>query len=72
MELTMSHWIYGLFTFLIILTMIFRKGVVLPTLLGTFVVAWMFNGSLISGFVGVFNANLVAAKELFNIFLIIT
>ncbi|SDO59492.1 hypothetical protein [Halobacillus aidingensis] len=72
MELTMSHWIYGLFTLLIILTMIFRKGVVLPTLLGTFLVAWMFNGSLISGFVGVFNANLVAAKELFNIFLIIT
>ncbi|WP_394218182.1 hypothetical protein [Halobacillus trueperi] len=72
MELTMSHWIYGLFTLLIIMTMIFRKGVVLPTLLGTFLVAWMFNGSLISGFVGVFNANLVAAKELFNIFLIIT
>lgn len=72
MELTMSHWIYGLFTFIIILTMIFRKGVVLPTLLGTFVVAWMFNGSLISGFVGVFQANLVAARELFNIFLIIT
>ncbi|WP_281974519.1 hypothetical protein [Halobacillus litoralis] len=72
MELTMSHWIYGLFTFIIILTMIFRKGVVLPTLLGTFVVAWMFNGDIISGFVGVFNANLVAARELFNIFLIIT
>ncbi|CDQ18881.1 hypothetical protein [Halobacillus karajensis] len=72
MELTMSHWIYGLFTLIIIFTMIFRKGVVLPTLLGTFLVAWIFNGSLISGFVGVFNANLVAAKELFNIFLIIT
>ncbi|MFD2922455.1 hypothetical protein [Halobacillus naozhouensis] len=72
MVLTLSHWLYGLFTLLIIITMIFRKGVVLPTLLGTFVVVWVFNGSLISGFMGIFNANLVAAKELFNIFLIIT
>lgn len=52
--------------------MTLRKGVVLPTLLGTFVVAWVFNGSLIGGFTAIFNANLVAAKELFNIFLIIT
>ncbi|MFC7061998.1 hypothetical protein [Halobacillus seohaensis] len=72
MELTISHGLYGLFTLIIIITMIFRKGVVLPTLLGTFVIAWVFNGSLIGGFTAIFNANLVAAKELFNIFLIIT
>ncbi|WP_173915515.1 hypothetical protein [Halobacillus sp. Marseille-Q1614] len=72
MELTLSHWLYGFFTFLIIITMVFRKGVVLPTLLGTFVIAWVFNGSIIGGFIAVFNANLVAATELFNIFLIIT
>lgn len=72
MELTLSHWLYGLFTLLIIITMVFRKGVVLPTLLGTFVVAWVFKGSLIGGFTAIFNANLVAAQELFNIFLIIT
>lgn len=52
--------------------MAFRKGVVLPTLLGTFLVAWAYKGSVISGFTAIFNANLVAAKELFNIFLIIT
>ncbi|PAV28815.1 hypothetical protein CIL05_14405 [Virgibacillus profundi] len=72
MELTISHWLYGLFTLIIIFTMIFRKGVVLPSLLGTFVIAWVYNGSLIDGFTAIFNANLVAAKELFNIFLIIT
>ncbi|MFC4556898.1 hypothetical protein ACFO3D_01590 [Virgibacillus kekensis] len=72
MELTVSHWLYGLFTLIIILTMIFRKGVVLPSLLGTFVIAWVFKGSLIDGFTAIFNANLVAAKELFSIFLIIT
>ncbi|WP_112182508.1 hypothetical protein [Paraliobacillus zengyii] len=72
MELTISHWIYGLFTLLIIITMIFRKGVVLPTILGTFLVAWIYQGSIVDGFTATFNANLVAAKELFNIFLIIT
>ncbi|WP_053219860.1 hypothetical protein [Virgibacillus senegalensis] len=72
MELTVSHWMYGFFTLLIIITMMFRKGVVLPTLLGTFLVAWVFKGNVIGGFTAVFNANLVAAKELFNIFLIIT
>ena len=72
MELTISHWLYGLFTLIIIATMIFRKGVVLPTLLGTFVIAWVFKGNVVEGFTAIFNANLVAAQELFNIFLIIT
>lgn len=68
----MSHWVYGLFTLLIIITMIFRKGIVLPALLGTFATAAIFNASLIEGFTAIFQANLTAAKELFNIFLIIT
>ncbi|OZU90686.1 hypothetical protein CIL03_05045 [Virgibacillus indicus] len=72
MELTLSHWLYGLFTLIIICTMIFRKGVVLPSLLGTFVIAWVYKGSLVDGFTAIFNANLVAAQELFSIFLIIT
>ena len=72
MELTISHFLYGFFTLLIIITMIFRKGVVLPSLLGTFVIAWVFKGSLVDGFTAIFQANLVAAQELFNIFLIIT
>lgn len=70
--LTLSHWLYGIFTLLIIVTMVFKRGVVLPTLLGTFVIATVFNGNIIDGFTAIFNANLVAAKELFNIFLIIT
>lgn len=72
MSLSVAHWIYLGVTVLIIVTMLFRRGVVLPTLAGTFIVAWNYNGSLISGFQAIFNANLVAAKELFSIFLIIT
>ncbi len=72
MELTLPHWLYGLITLVIIATMIFRKGVVMPTLFGTFIVAWAYQGNIIDGFTAIFQANLVAAQELFNIFLIIT
>ncbi|RLL45156.1 hypothetical protein D8M04_09850 [Oceanobacillus piezotolerans] len=71
MELGLAHFLYGFFTLLILVTMIFRKGVVLPTILGTFVIAWVYTGNLIDGFIAIFNANLVAAQELFSIFLII-
>ncbi|MED4475997.1 hypothetical protein [Oceanobacillus caeni] len=71
MDLTLAHWLYGIFTIVIIVTMIFRKGVVLPTILGTFIIAWVFTGDIIGGFKAIFQANLVAAQELFNIFLII-
>lgn len=72
MEITLPHILYGLFTMIIILTMVFRKGVVLPSLLGTFVIAWVYKGSIVDGFTAIFQANMVAATELFNIFLIIT
>lgn len=72
MELTLAHWVYALVTVSVITTMLFRKGVVLPVIAGTFLVAFIYKGSLISGFQAVFNANLLAAKELFSIFLIIS
>lgn len=72
MELTLAHWMYVLITVVVIITMLLRKGVVLPVLIGTFLVGLIYNGNVIEGFQTVFNANLVAAKELFNIFLIIS
>jgi hypothetical protein len=72
MVLTLSHWIYALVTVAVIATMLFRRGVVIPTLIGTFIIGWVYSGNLISGFKAVYSANLTAAKELFAIFLIIT
>ncbi|MEH7254241.1 hypothetical protein V7111_19140 [Neobacillus niacini] len=72
MTLTAAHWIFALVTLVIIVAIIFRRGVVVPTLVGTFIVAWIYKGSIVGGFTAVFNANLVAAKELFSIFLIMT
>ncbi|WP_027963612.1 hypothetical protein [Halalkalibacillus halophilus] len=72
MDLTFAHGLYAFVTIAVIVTMILRKGVVLPTLVGTFLVAWVHTGSLVIGFTAVFNANMTAATELFSIFLIIT
>jgi hypothetical protein len=52
--------------------MLFRKGIVLPLIIGTFLVGTVYKGSIIAGFQAIFNANLVAAQQLFNIFLIIS
>jgi hypothetical protein len=72
MGLTAAHWVYLIVTVAVIITMLFRKGIVLPLIIGTFLVAAVYKGSIIAGFQAVFNANLVAAKELFSIFLIIS
>lgn len=70
--LNISHWIYLLSVVVIIVTMIFRANVVVPSVIGTFLVVTAITGSPISGFIGIFSASFVAAKELFNIFLVIT
>ncbi|PTX53891.1 hypothetical protein C8P63_1259 [Melghirimyces profundicolus] len=72
MELSVAHGTYAAVTLGVILTMLLKRSVVLPTLIGTLLVVWVHLDSLVSGLQAVFNANLVAARELFGIFLIIT
>jgi len=70
--ITLSHVVYAIVTVSVIIVMLLRRGVVIPSLIGTFLVGWIYKGDVISGFQAVYNANLTAAKELFTIFLIIT
>ena len=65
------HYIYLAGVLAIVLSMILRANVVVPAILATFAVAATFSGSLIGATISVFNGSLVAAKELFNIFLVI-
>jgi len=67
-----AHWLYLLSVAAIILTMILRANVVVPSVIGTFLVVLAHTGNPISALVGIFSASFVAAKELFNIFLVIT
>lgn len=69
--LTAAHWIYLAGIFVILATMAVRKNIVVPAVTATLLTAWAFSGSVITGLSSIFNASLTAAKELFNIFLII-
>lgn len=75
METTFSigaaHWAYLLGVAVIVVTMIFRANVVVPSIVATFCVALAWSGSPVSAIGSIFGASFVAAKELFNIFLVI-
>ncbi|MFC4003519.1 hypothetical protein ACFS2C_17105 [Prauserella oleivorans] len=71
MPLTAAHWVYLAGVVVILATMIARKNIVVPAVAATFLTALVFSGSLVTGLTAVFNASLVAATNLFNIFLII-
>ena len=66
-----AHWAYLAGVLVIILTMAFRANVVVPSLIATIVVSFAWSGSVITGIGSIFSASMAAAKELFNIFLII-
>jgi hypothetical protein len=69
--LTAAHWVYLLGVVVILATMISRKNIVVPAVAFTFLTAFVFSGSLITGISSIFNASLISAVNLFNIFLII-
>src|SRR5690554_1577366 len=70
-NLTLTYWIYLVGTLIIIATMLFRQNVVVPAIVMTFLVGLFYSESVIFGLQTMFNASLIAAGELFNIFLII-
>jgi uncharacterized membrane protein len=70
-HLTAAHWVYLGGIVVILLTMAIRKNIVVPAVTATLLTAWAFSGSVITGLSAIFNASLVAARELFKIFLII-
>ncbi len=66
-----AHWVYLAGVAAIVLTMVCRANVVVPSIIATFCVALAWTGSPVSALGSIFNASFVAAKELFNIFLVI-
>ena len=71
MTLTAAHFVYlaGLGSLIVVMAM--RKTVVVPAVIATFLTATVATESLVTGLTSVFRASLVAASELFTIFLII-
>lgn len=70
-EITAAHWVYLVGIVAILATMLARKNIIVPAVFFTMLVGIVYTGSLPAGIAAIFNATLVAAKELFNIFLII-
>lgn len=70
-EITAAHWVYLVGIVAILATMLARKNIIVPAVFFTMLVGIVYTGSLPAGLAAIFNATLVAAKELFNIFLII-
>lgn len=69
--LTATHTVYLLGVAAIVLSMVLRANVVVPAIIATFAVAVTYTGSLTGATIAIFNGSLVAAKELFSIFLVI-
>lgn len=69
--LAAAHWVYLVGVLVIILTMILRANVVVPSIVATLLVVLAWTGSPVAALGSIFNASFVAAKELFNIFLVI-
>jgi hypothetical protein len=70
-QLAAAHWVYLAGIVVILITMALRKNIVVPAVTATLLTAWVFSGSIVTGLAAIFNGSLVAAQELFNIFLII-
>jgi hypothetical protein len=70
-SITAAHWVYLLGIAAVVLTMVLRANVVVPSIVATFAVALAWTSSPVAALASIFNASFVAAKELFNIFLVI-
>src|SRR3954466_317373 len=70
-QLDSVHTVYLFGVAAIVLSTVLRANVVVPAIIATFAVAATFSDSLIGATISVFNGSLVAAKELFGIFLVI-
>src|SRR5258708_23370535 len=70
-QIGLVHYIYLCGVIAIIVSMMARSNVVVPAMIATFLVALTYSGSVITGVRAIFTGSLVAAKELFNIFLVI-
>ncbi|NVO14884.1 MAG: hypothetical protein HXX10_12685 [Rhodoplanes sp.] len=70
-EITLAHWIYLAGVLAVIATMVTRLNVVVPSILATFAVTLAWSHNPVRALGSIFDASFMAAKELFNIFLVI-
>lgn len=70
-SLTIIHWVYLFIICIVIGAMILKRDVVLPCLLGVFIIGLIYTGNLVGATQTVFRGLLTAGTDLFDIMLII-
>ena len=71
-ELTAAHWIYALFIIIVLVAMALRKETPLICIIGSFILAWVITGNLVSAVQAVFNSVTVVFGELLAVVTIIS
>ncbi|MDD4568577.1 MAG: hypothetical protein PHE70_00400 [Tepidanaerobacteraceae bacterium] len=69
--MTLAHWVYAIGTITVVLTMIFRRNVLIPCILSTFLIGLIFHGSLAPAVQALFNGCMAALGEVGSVFVII-
>lgn len=69
--MTIGHWIYLTILLVVLVAMILKRDVVLPSIVGIFILGSVFHGSVVAGIQTVFRALLTAGEDLFDIMLVI-
>ncbi|MDU4960113.1 MAG: hypothetical protein E6X17_05550 [Sporomusaceae bacterium] len=71
-ELTVSHWLFLFWVFIVILVMGMRKDPLIPCLFGLLTVGWSFKKTAIGAISTVYNALIIAGNEFWGIVVIIS
>ncbi|MGE4282747.1 MAG: hypothetical protein AB7G87_03420 [Clostridia bacterium] len=71
-EIGLLHYIYIAMVFIILLTMAFKKDIVLPCIIGLFVMGYAASGSLLKGVQVIYNALIASGTEFWSIIVIIS
>jgi hypothetical protein len=69
--ITFNHWIFIVVLLVVILTMVLKRDVALPSTIGIFLLGASYHWSIMAGIMTVFNALLTAGTELFDIMQVI-
>lgn len=72
MQITMLHWTYVIIILVILAIMIMRKDIVIPSIVGVFIMGVIGTQSIVGGIRGMFDGLIVAGIELIGVIFIIS
>lgn len=72
MDLTLTHYIYIFFVVMIFITLVLKKDIVIPCIIGIFAVGLSFSGDLVFAIQTLYNTLLYAGNEFWGVIVIIS